>query len=139
MVPENKDEGHKRFRVGGPNFLPELDYPVSKAVRAGNFVFLQGQTGLELDGSGLTGRGDPAAQADRALQNVKILLEEAGAGMEDICKVTTYVTKQSDRASIYPVIGRHLRGVNPSSTGIVMEALAHPDLDFEIDVFAAIP
>ena len=139
MVPENDEKGHERFRVAAPNYLPDLDYPVSKAVRAGSFVFLQGQTGLALDGSGLVGRGDPAAQADQAMKNVRVLLEETGARMEDICKVTTYVTDRRDRALIYPVLGRHMRGVNPTSTGIVLKALANPELDFEIDVFAAIP
>ena len=138
MVPEDKAKGHDRFRLGDSNYLPELDYRLSKVVRAGDFLFLQGQTGLALDGSGLVGRGDPAVQADEAMKNVKTLLEESGSRMEDICKVTVYVTDIADRAAIYPVLGRHLRGVNPVSTGIVLEALANPELDFEIDVFAAI-
>ena len=73
------------------------------------------------------------------MENVRVLLEEAGARMEDICKVTTYVTDRSVREQVYPVIGRHLRGVNPNSTGIVAKALANPEIDFEIDVFAAVP
>ena len=138
MFPEDPSEGHRRIRVSAPNYLPDLDYPLSKAVRAGSFVFLQGQTGLALDGSGLVGRGDPAAQAETAMSNVRVLLEEAGARMEDICKVTTYVKDHSTRALVYPVIGRHLRGVHQTSTGIVAKALANPELDFEIDVFAAV-
>jgi enamine deaminase RidA (YjgF/YER057c/UK114 family) len=138
MVPDDKSKGHDRFRLGDSNYLPELNYRLSKVVRAGNFLFLQGQTGLALDGSGLVGRGDPAVQADEAMMNVRTLLEESGSRMEDICKVTVYVTDMADRAAIYPVLGRHLRGVNPVSTGIVLEALANPELDFEIDVFAAI-
>ena len=138
MVPEDASDGHRRFRVSAPNYLPDLDYPLSKAVRAGRFVFIQGQTGLALDGSGLVGRGDPAAQAETAMTNVRVLLEEAGARMEDICKVTTYVKEHSTRALVYPVIGRHLRGVHQTSTGIVAKALANPELDFEIDVFAAV-
>ena len=138
MVPEDPSEGHRRIRVSAPNYLPDLDYPLSKAVRAGSFVFLQGQTGLALDGSGLVGRGDPAAQAETAMSNVRVLLEVAGARMEDICKVTTYVKDHSTRALVYPVIGRHLKGVHQTSTGIVSKALANPELDFEIDVFAAV-
>ncbi|MDP6063297.1 MAG: RidA family protein [SAR202 cluster bacterium] len=137
-MPDDKSKGHDRFRLGYSNYLPDLDYRLSKVVRAGNFLFLQGQTGLALDGSGLVGRGDPAVQADEAMKNVKTLLEESGSRMEDICKVTVYVTDMVGRAVIYPVLGRHLRGVNPVSTGIVLEALANPELDFEIDVFAAI-
>ena len=138
MVPEDRVKGHERTRLGDSNYLPDLDYRLSKVVRAGDFIFLQGQTGLALDGSGLVGRDNPAVQADEAMKNVRTLLEESGARMEDICKVTTYVTDIAHRDAIYPVLARHLRGVNPTSTGIVLEALANPELDFEIDVFAAI-
>ena len=59
--------------------------------------------------------------------------------MEDICKITPMVTDHASRAAVYPVLGRHLRGVHPTSTGLVVNALSHPELDFEIDVFAVIP
>jgi len=139
MVSDAAQGRHERHGVTAANYLPGLDFPLSKAVRAGNFVFLQGQTGLALDGSGLVGRGDPAAQAEQAMQSVKILLEQTGACMEDIAKVTTYVTEREALASVSPVLGRHLRGVDPTSTTVVMEALADPELDVVIDVFAAIP
>ena len=138
MIPADRDEGHQRFWPSPPNYLPGLDYTLSKAVRAGNFVFLQGQTGLALDGGGLVGKGDPAVQAETAMQNVKELLEEAGSGMQDVCKITSYVTEQSCLADVYPVIARHLKDVNPASTRIVAKALANPEIDFEIDVFAVV-
>ena len=116
-----------------------LDYDVCQAVRAGNMVFLQGQTGLTLDGRSFVGKGDPAAQAEQAMNNVRTLLEQVGAEMGDICKVVTYVTKLEYRQEIYPVLARHLRGVVPVSTGLIVKALAHPDLWFEIDVYAVIP
>jgi enamine deaminase RidA (YjgF/YER057c/UK114 family) len=132
---------HKRFRKintkGGPLF-PDLDFGLSRAVRAGQFVFLQGQTGHTFDG-GFVGKGDPAAQADNAMKCVKILLEEAGARMEDICKITTYVKEFAHRALVYPVLAKHLEGVYPVSTGLVVSRFGHPDVDFEIDVFAVIP
>ena len=122
----------------GAYLLPELDYRACKAVRAGDQVFLTGATGLTMDG-GFVGKGDPAAQADNAMRVVRSLLEEAGARMEDICKVTTYVTDLSYRWEVYPVLAEHLRGVNPVSTGLVISGLARPELDFEIDVFAVVP
>ena len=73
------------------------------------------------------------------LKNVKIILEEAGARLEDICKITVYVTEAEYRELVYPVIARHLQGVNPCSTGVVVKALGKPYADFEIDVFAVIP
>ena len=123
----------------GAYLLPGLDYRACKAVRAGDQVFLGGATGLKPDGSGLVGEGDPAAQADQAMKSVRTLLEQAGARMEDICKVTTYVTDISHRWKVYPVLAEHLRGVNPVSTGLVIPGLARPELDFEIDVFTVIP
>ncbi len=119
--------------------FPGLDYEVSRAARVGNVVHLQGQTGIPLEGGGFVGRGDPAAQADNAMRCVKTLLEEAGARMEDICKVTTYVTRSSYRELVYPVLARHLGDAHPCSTGIVVKALAEPHIDFEIDVYAVIP
>ena len=123
----------------GGNIFPDIDYRTCKAVRAGNLVFVEGQTGLTMDGSGFVGEGDPAAQADNAMKNVKIILEAAGARMEDICKITTYVTDAAYRDLVYPVLARHMPDVHPCSTGVVISALGKPFADFEIDVFAVIP
>ena len=142
---QESEEGpmaHERFRkknTKGGSMFPSLDFDLSRAVRAGNQIFLQGQTGMTLDGDGFVGEGSPAAQADHAMQNVRTLLEEAGGRMEDICKITTYVTNRSYREQVYPVIARHLKGVFPVSTGLVVKALAEPHFDFEIDVFAVVP
>lgn len=123
----------------GGNIFPDIDYGTSKAVRAGNIVWVEGQTGLSMDDSSFVGEGDPAAQAENAMQNVKVILEAAGARMEDICKVTVYVTDASYRELVYPVMARHMQGVYPCSTGVVVKALGKPYADFEIDVFAVIP
>ena len=133
---------HTRIRKGstrGGYLLPELDYRACQAVRANDQVFLVGATGLALDGGGFVGEGDPAAQADNAMRVVRTLLAEAGARMQDICKVTTYMTDHAYRGQVYPVLAEHLRGVAPVSTGLVVSGLARPELDFEIDVFAVIP
>ena len=84
---------HQRFGKGttkGGYHMPDVDFQVSRAVRAGRLVFLGGATGLTLEAEGFVGKGDPAAQAENAMQVVKVLLEEAGARVEDICKITTY-------------------------------------------------
>ena len=133
---------HERFRKSttkGGYLFPNQEFQVSNVVRAGNLVFLQGQTGLTLDGREFLGEGDPSAQAENAMQCVRILLEEVGACMEDVCKIVTYVTDVSYRELVYPVIFNHLKNVSPVSTGLVVSALARPELDFEIDVYAVIP
>lgn len=115
-----------------------LDNDVCMAVRAGNRVFLRGQTGFDLDGN-MVGIGDAAAQAENAMKCVKILLEEAGAKLEHICKTTIYITDRVYREPVYQVIGKWLKGVYPCSTGLIVNGLARPDMLMEIDVEAVIP
>jgi len=107
-------------------------------VRAGNFIFLRGQTGFTLDNK-FARKGDAAAQADQAMKNVKVLLEEAGAKMEHICKITTYITDRAYREPVYNVVGRHLKGVFPCGTGLIVNGLALPEMLVEIDIEAVIP
>ena len=115
-----------------------LDNDLCQAVRAGNHVFLRGQVGQDLDGR-IVGVGDPAAQAEQAMRNVKTLLEEAGSRLDHICKVTIYITDRANREPVYQVVGRWLKGVFPCSTGLIVSGLARPDYLMEIDVEAVIP
>ncbi|CAN5280561.1 RidA family protein [soil metagenome] len=117
----------------------DLDNDLCQAVVAGNLVFLRGQVGQDLETSESVGAGDAAAQADRAMANVKQLLEEAGAQLEDICKITIYLTDSRYREEVYRTVGRWLKGVFPVSTGLVVKGLARPEWVVEIDVFAVIP
>ena len=107
-------------------------------VKAGRNVFIRGQTGLDLDNR-FVGAGDPGAQADQAMKNVKILLEEAGSKLEHICKLTTYITDRAHREAVYNVMGRHLKGIHPCGTGIIVRGLAMPEMMMEVDVDAVIP
>ncbi len=127
---------HERYFQSKPNYLPGLNFPLSKVVKAGKSIFLQGQTGLSLETGKLIGKGDAKLQAEVAMQNVKVLLETVGSNMKDVCKVITYVKSQDTRDIVYPVIAKYLNGVYPASTGLVVESLASEELDFEIDVFA---
>lgn len=117
----------------------ELDNDLCQAVVADNIVFLRGQIGQDLDTSESVGVGDPAAQAEQAMKNIETLLGEAGARLEDICKIVVYLTDIRYREPVYTVIGRWLRGVHPCSTGIVVSALARPEWLVEIDATAVIP
>jgi enamine deaminase RidA (YjgF/YER057c/UK114 family) len=107
-------------------------------VKAGRHIFLRGQTGFDLDGR-FVGAGDAAAQAEQAMKNVKQLLEEAGSGLDHICKITTYITDRAYREAVYNVIGRHLKGVHPCGTGLVVRGLALPEMMMEVDIDAVIP
>ncbi len=73
------------------------------------------------------------------MANIKTLLEEAGARLEHVCKVTIYLVDPRYREEVYRVVGRWLKGVYPVSTGVVVSALARPEWLVEIDVTAVIP
>jgi enamine deaminase RidA (YjgF/YER057c/UK114 family) len=133
---------HRRIRpFNTRDTYPEqrLDNDLSQAVVAGNIVFLRGQVGQDLETAESVGHGDPAAQAQRAMENVGTLLAEAGARVEDICRITVYLTDIRYREDVYRVIGRHLKGVFPVSTGLVVDALARPEWLVEVEATAVIP
>lgn len=115
----------------------KLDNDLSMVVRAGNHIFLRGQTAMDLDGR-IVGIGDPAAQAENAMKCAKILLEEAGASLADVCKVTIYITEREYREPVYQVVGRWLKGVYPVSTGLIVKGLAKPEYLMEIDIDAVV-
>jgi enamine deaminase RidA (YjgF/YER057c/UK114 family) len=102
--------------------------------------FVRGQTGAGLDHSGTAAKGrrvaDADAQADLAMQNLALLLGEAGSSIDDVCKITVYISDRAYRAGVYPMIGKHFGDTRPVSTGIVTTAFARPDVLFEIDVVA---
>ena len=118
----------------------EMENDLCQAVRAGNTVYLRGQVGTTLgpNGGELVGPGDPGAQAEQAMRNVKTLLEECGAAMEDVCKVTIYVTDRDHRPAVYNAVGRALKGVHVASTGLIISGLAKAEWLMEIDVVAVI-
>jgi enamine deaminase RidA (YjgF/YER057c/UK114 family) len=117
----------------------DLDNDLCQVVVAENFVFLRGQVGQDLDTAESVGIGDPAAQAQQAMDNVETLLAEAGARLEDVCKLVIYLTDAAYREPVYKIVGNRLRKVFPVSTGIVVSALARPEWLVEIDVTAVIP
>jgi enamine deaminase RidA (YjgF/YER057c/UK114 family) len=118
----------------------QLDNDLCQAVVArGSMVFVRGQVGQDLDTAVNVGVGDPVAQTTQAMQNIRQLLGEAGAGLEHICKITIYLTDPRFREPVYRTIGTWLKGVFPVSTGIVVAALARPEWLVEVDVIAVIP
>lgn len=115
-----------------------LDNDLAMAVRAGNRIYLRGQTGLDFDGN-FVGEGDPAAQAENAMACVKQLIEEAGGRLEHVVKTTIYLTDRAHREAVYQVVGRWLKGIYPCQTGLIVAGLAKPEMLMEIDVEAVIP
>ena len=134
---------HKRIRkFNTRDTYPEqkLDNDLCQAVVArGTMVFVRGQVGQDLETSKSVAIGDPAGQAERAMANIKMLLEEAGGRLEHICKITIYIIDPRYREPVYRTVGKWLKGVYPVSTGIVVSALARAEWLVEVDATAVIP
>jgi enamine deaminase RidA (YjgF/YER057c/UK114 family) len=134
---------HRRIRpFNTRDTYPEqkLDNDLAQAVVArGATVFLRGQCPQELDGGASVGRGDPVAQTHKVMQNIRQLVEEAGARMEHVTKLVVYLTDIRHREAVYRTMGEYIRGVHPVCTGLVVVALARPEWLVEIDATAVIP
>jgi len=117
----------------------KLDNDLCQAGAANGTVHLRGQIGQDLDTRESVGVGNVAAQTEKAMANIAMLLDEAGSKLEDICKITVYLVDVRYREAVYTVVGKWLKGVYPVSTGLVISALARPEWLVEIDVIAVIP
>ncbi len=115
-----------------------LDNDLCQAVVANGVVYLRGQIGQNLDTRESVGIGDVEAQAEKAMANIAMLLDEAGSSLDDVVKVVVYLIDPRYRETVYQVMGRWLKGVFPVSTGIVVSALARPEWLVEIDATAVI-
>ena len=106
------------------------------AVISGERIFLRGQTGYNIHPTDrkFIGLGDAAAQAGQAMKNVRQLVEEIGAKMEDICRIKVWVTDRAYLAPVMEVVGLHLRGIPVASSELIIDGLARPEMLMEIDV-----
>jgi len=134
---------HTRIRkFNTKDTYPEqkLDNDLCQTVVArGTMVFVRGQVGQNLETSESVGIGDPAIQTHQAMQNIKMLLDEAGADMEHICRIVVYLTDIRYREAVYRTLGEYIKGVHPVSTGLVVSALARPEWVVEVEATAVIP
>ncbi len=117
-----------------------LDNDLSQGVVArGTMVFLRGQVSQDLDSRDSLHAGDAGKQTEKTMQNIAMLLDEAGSCMDHVCRIVVYLTDIRYREAVYQEMGRWLKGVHPCSTGIVVPALARPEWIVEIEVTAVIP
>ena len=134
---------HKRIRkFNTKETYPEqnLDNDLSQAVVAkGTMVFLRGQVSQDLDTRETLNVGDAKLQTKKTMENIEMLLKEAGSCMEHVCRIVVYLTDIRYREDVYKEMGQWLKGVHPCSTGLVVPALASPEWIVEIEVTAVIP
>lgn len=134
--------GHIRIRpFNTADTYPEqnLSNDLCQAVVAGNTVYLRGQVAQDLETRECVAAGDPAGQTEKTMDNIELLLREAGASLEHIVTCHVYLTDIRYREAVYGVLGKRLKGVYPCSTGLVVASLARPEWIVEVTVVAVIP
>ncbi len=118
----------------------KLDNDLCQAVVAsGRMVFVRGQIAQDLDTRESVHIGDATLQTRKAMENISMLMAEAGGDLSHVCRVVVYLIDIRYREDVYCEMGRWLKGVFPVSTGLVVSALARPEWLVEIEATAVIP
>jgi reactive intermediate/imine deaminase len=109
----------------------------AQVVKAGNTVYLAGQTAIDARGQ-VVGRGDITAQTTQVFENIKKALKSARADFSDVVKITVYITDPRFREPAAEVRKRYFTDSLPASTLLVVTGLASPDYLIEVDVIAVV-
>ena len=110
----------------------------SHVAKAGDTVYIAGQIALDAGGN-LLGKGDVEAQTEQVYANLQAILEELGGSLDDIVKLTTYLTERSHLEAFRRVRNRFFSDVFPPNTLLFVSGLAHPDYLVEIEAVAFLP
>ena len=105
------------------------------SVRSGNLLFIAGSTARGTAAE----TGDIAAQTEAILDKFQHILEENGASLSNVVKVTSFVTDLREAAAAGEVRLKRFAGAFPASTQVQIAALGTPDLKIEIDAIAVLP
>lgn len=111
--------------------------PYSQAVRVGDFLYTSGQVALD-PASGQLVAGGIAEQTERALENLKAVLEAAGSSLAAVVKTVVFLKDMNDFAAMNAVYGRYLapEGVVAPARSTVEVARLPKDALVEIEVIA---
>lgn len=126
----------ERLRIVSSDRAPKAIGPYAQAVRAGGFLFLSGQVPLD-PASGELVRGTVEDQVGRVLENLKGILEAAGAGLDRVVRTTVYLIDLRDFEAMNGVYARCFGESRPARSTVQVAALPR-GARVEIDAIAAI-
>jgi 2-iminobutanoate/2-iminopropanoate deaminase len=109
--------------------------PYSQAVKVGPLLFISGQIALDEQGSRV--KGGAARETEKALENLKLLVEAAGATMEHVVKTTIFMTDLEDFKYVNQVYERYFPGVPPARSTVQVSKLPR-EAKVEIEAIAVI-
>ncbi|MBI2441681.1 MAG: RidA family protein [Lentisphaerae bacterium] len=109
----------------------------SHVAKAGNTIYIAGQIALDAAGN-LVGKGDIEAQTHQVYANLQAILEELGGSLNDIVKMTTYLTDRSQLGAFRRIRNRFFSAPFPPNTLLFVSGLAQPDYLVEIEAIAVL-
>ena len=129
-----------RSQISNPNLPAPMRggaYSSGVEAPAGRTIYVSGQVSLDAEGN-VVGEGDVKLQTETVLEHVKTVVEEAGGGMEDIVKVTVFITDMGLYDEIHEVRWRYFEEPFPASSMVEVSALIDPRLIIEIEAVAVV-
>ncbi len=114
----------------------ERKYGFSRAVRCDNLLFVSGTVGVDAEGA-VVGQGSMVDQVAQAYENLRSILDRAGATPADVVKETIFTT--DIQRFLSESAARHdfyVAGLPPATTGVEVKSLAMPELMIEIELIA---
>jgi len=121
----------RRLISSGSEFEQQMGY--SRAVVAGDWVFVSGTTGF--DYSNMTISDDIATQTEQCLRNIGAALEQAGASFADVVRVTYVLPDGGEFETCWPAMRAVFGEVRPAAM-MIQAGLSDPRMKIEIEVTA---
>ncbi len=118
-----------------PGWAWDDKIPMSQGVKIGNLIFISGQIALDPGGK-IVGENDMVVQSERVYENISAILEQAGGSIDDIVKVTAYLTDMSRYQQYNQVRAKFFGNRRPASTTVAVSALAFKGLLVEVEAVA---
>jgi 2-iminobutanoate/2-iminopropanoate deaminase len=113
---------------------PEPIGPYTQAIRAGDFIFISGQIGIDPTVGKITAK-DAVGQTTQALKNIRAILTAAGLSPEDVVKTTLFLADMNDFAAVNEAYGEMFHD-DPPARSTVQVARLPMDAKVEIEVIA---
>jgi len=110
--------------------------PYSQGIRANGFVFVSGQIPID-PATGAFAGDDIVSQTHQCLKNIREILRQAGADMQNVVRADVYLKHISDFAAMNEVYAQYFDGVCPARAAVQVAAIPRDAL-VEIEVIAAL-
>ncbi|MEW1640741.1 RidA family protein [Streptomyces sp. NPDC091219] len=125
-------------RIPAPDGVAPATAYTHVVMGTGRFVAISGQLALDEDGV-LVGEDDAAAQAGQVFENLRRCLAAAGAGFDDVVKLTYYVTDMAHMPAIRAARAAHIPDDRlPAASAVRVAGLVRPEFLMEIEAFAVV-